>query len=161
VCVCVYVNGLSNACVCVYVNYIPGSPTRGRQRAPNYIKWPPVGVDISYPPSFHRTCLAPSIDCATPYWAMAKDYHQLWKDAISAGDKAKAIQTLSDVLVEKEGRVFFSRLDGKEAKLCVEILDDVSCDPHSSHSPLPQTNSLGRYRTQPQTYQEACSIYHL
>jgi len=92
---------------------------------------------------------------------MARDYQRLWKDAISTRDNAKAIQALSDGLVEKEGRVFFSRLDGKEAELCVEILDDVSCDPHSSHLPLPQTDSLGRCRTRPQTYQEACSLYHL
>jgi len=92
---------------------------------------------------------------------MAKDYQRLWKDAISARDKAKATQALSDGLVEKEGRVFFSRLDGKEAERCVEILDDVSCDPHSPNLPFTQTNSLGRCRTQPQTSQEAGSLYHL
>jgi len=66
---------------------------------------------------------------------MAKDYQQLWKDAVSAMDKAQAIQTLSGILVDKEGRVFISCLDGKEAELCVEILDNVSRDPQSSHSP--------------------------
>jgi len=64
---------------------------------------------------------------------MAIDYQQLWNDAVSTRDKAKAIQTMSGVLVEKEGRVFISRLDTQNAELCVEILDDVSRDLHSPH----------------------------
>ena len=67
---------------------------------------------------------------------MAIDYQQMWNDAVCTRDKAKAIQTLSGVLVEKEGRVFISRLDTQNAELCVEILDDVSRrDLHSPHSP--------------------------
>jgi len=65
---------------------------------------------------------------------MAKDYQQLWKNAVSAMDKAKAIQVMSGILVNKEGRVFISRLGGKDAELCVEILDNVSRELHIPYS---------------------------
>jgi len=65
---------------------------------------------------------------------MAKDYQHLWEGAVSAIDDAQAIQTLSSILADKEGRVFASRLDRKDTKLCAEILDNVSRGPHSSRS---------------------------
>ena len=73
---------------------------------------------------------------------MAKDYGQLWKDAFSASNEAQAIQTLSDILASKEGGDFISRLDSQDAELCVEVLDNVSCDLYSSHLP----HSLRRSR---------------
>jgi len=59
---------------------------------------------------------------------MAKDYRHLWRGAVSTMDKAQAIQTLSSILVDKEGRVFVSHLGRKDTELCAEILDNVSRD---------------------------------
>ena len=61
---------------------------------------------------------------------MSKDYQRLWKDVTSATDEAKAVRTLAEILVDKEGRAFASRLERKEAELCIEILDRVSRDFH-------------------------------
>jgi len=69
---------------------------------------------------------------------MAIDHRQLWTDATSANNEAQAIQTLSDILVNKEGRVFLSRLDSRDAELCVEILDNVSRDLHPIRRRLEQ-----------------------
>jgi len=60
---------------------------------------------------------------------MTKDYEQLWKSVASATEAAQAVGTLAEILADKEGRVFISRLGGKDAELCIEILDDVSRDP--------------------------------
>jgi len=68
---------------------------------------------------------------------MVKDYQQLWKRVVREIDKAQAIRTLSGVLVEKEGRVYISRLHREDAELCVGILDNVSHYLHSPRSPLP------------------------
>jgi len=92
---------------------------------------------------------------------MAVDYRQLWTDAVSANNKPQAVQTLSDILVNNEGRAFLSRLDSKDARLCVEILDSVSRDLYSPHSSLPQTVSLGYCRTQLQSGRGAGSFDHL
>jgi hypothetical protein len=61
---------------------------------------------------------------------MAKDYRRLWKEVTSTTDKPKAVRILAEILVDKEGRASISRLERKEAELCIEILDHVSCDPH-------------------------------
>ena len=61
---------------------------------------------------------------------MAKDYQRLWKDVTSVTDGSKAVRTLAGILVDKEGRAFISRLERKEAELCIEILDHVSCNLH-------------------------------
>ena len=74
---------------------------------------------------------------------MSKDYQKLWKNVTT--DEAKAVRALAEILAEKEGRVFISRLDADAAELCVEILDHVSCDLHSSIS-SPQTVSSGPRR---------------
>lgn len=63
-----------------------------------------------------------------PKTIMAKDYEQLWKGATGVVDKVRAVQTLGEILADPEGRVFVSRLDGKGAELCIEILDQVSRD---------------------------------
>jgi len=52
----------------------------------------------------------------------------------NATDEAQAIRTLAGILNDKEGKVFISRLDRKDAELCVEILGDVGPDLHSSCS---------------------------
>ena len=58
---------------------------------------------------------------------MAKGYQQLWEDVANATDEAKAVRTLAGILADKEGRIFISRLERKDAELCIEILDHVSC----------------------------------
>ena len=62
---------------------------------------------------------------------MAKNYQGLWENVTSAGDEAKAVRTLAEILTDKEGRVFISRLERESAELCIEILDHVSRDLHS------------------------------
>ena len=57
---------------------------------------------------------------------MAQDYQQLWKDVAGVVDEAKAVQTLAEILADKEGRVFISRLEREDAELCIDILDHVS-----------------------------------
>ena len=64
---------------------------------------------------------------------MAKDYRRLWKGVTSTSDEGKAVRTLAEILLDKEGRTFISNLKRKDAQLCMEIFDHVSRDP----SPLP------------------------
>jgi len=71
-------------------------------------------------PTRHPSQAAMTKDCGT------KNYDQLWKGSASAVDKARAIQTLGEILADPEGRGFVSRLDSKNARLCIEILDQVS-----------------------------------
>jgi len=84
---------------------------------------------------------------------MANDYQRLWEVATNATDPALAIRSLAEILADKDGRAFVSRLDSGDAELCVEILADVSHDPHPPYS-QPQTVSLGHPRTYPQTRRE-------
>ena len=57
---------------------------------------------------------------------MAKDYQQLWKDLIDTTDDGKAVRVMAEILVDKEGRLFVSRLEKKDTDFCIEILDIVS-----------------------------------
>ena len=41
-------------------------------------------------------------------------------------DESKAVRTLADILADREGRTFVSRLERKDVGLCIEILDRVS-----------------------------------
>ena len=59
---------------------------------------------------------------------MVKDYRRLWKDVTSTIDEAKAVRTLAEILIDKEGRAFISRLERKDAELCIETLDHVRRD---------------------------------
>ena len=43
----------------------------------------------------------------------------------STTDGAQAVRTLAEILTDKDGKAFISRLDSKDAELCVEILSDV------------------------------------
>ncbi|KAF9643108.1 kinase-like protein [Thelephora ganbajun] len=54
---------------------------------------------------------------------MGKDYERLWKGVTNATDEGKAVRTLAEILSDKEGRGFILRLERKDAKLCIEILD--------------------------------------
>ena len=62
---------------------------------------------------------------------MVRDYQRLWKDVTSTIDEVQAIRTLVGILADKEGRAFISRLEGKDAELCIGILDHVRRDLHS------------------------------
>ena len=61
---------------------------------------------------------------------MANDYGRLWKDVTNTTDESKAVRILAKILADKEGRAFISRLKRRDAELCIEILDSVSCDAH-------------------------------
>ena len=65
---------------------------------------------------------------------MAKDYQRLWKEVASGLDEAKSVRTLAEIVVDKEGRAFVSRLERGDAELCIEILDHVG---RLSHFPPP------------------------
>jgi len=63
-----------------------------------------------------------------PRKIMTKDYDQLWKGVTLTTGEAQAVLALAEILADKEGRAFVSRLGGGDARLCIEILDDVSHD---------------------------------
>jgi len=56
---------------------------------------------------------------------MGKNYQWLWEQVTSGIDEAKSVRTLAEIVVNKEGRAFVSRLGRKDAELCIEILDHV------------------------------------
>ena len=59
---------------------------------------------------------------------MAKDYQRLWNDVTHAIDETESVRILAEILVDKKGRAFISRLERRDAELCIEILDHVSLD---------------------------------
>ena len=91
---------------------------------------------------------------------MTKDYRRLWKSAASTIDEAKAVRTLAEILVDKEGRAFLSRLERKDAELCIEILDHVSRDLRLLVSPS-QAGPPGHRGAQPQIYREAGFFHYV
>jgi len=92
---------------------------------------------------------------------MAKDYRQLWEVAAGANNEAQAVQTLSNILADEEGRAFISGLDSERAESCVKILDNVSRDTYPPHLPPLHTVSLGCCRARPQTCREAGLLHYL
>ena len=62
---------------------------------------------------------------------METDFNRLWKEARSAEDESKSIQSLAKILLSKEGRKFILTLKPKDAELCIEILDNVRSIPLS------------------------------
>ena len=82
-------------------------------------------------------------------------YQRLWKGVTNTSDEGKAIRTLADILLDKEGRTFISNLERKDAGLCIEILDLVSPDLCFRFPLSPsQTLSSGPRKAQPQNYRE-------
>jgi len=73
---------------------------------------------------------------------MAKDYRRLWNDAATTTDEGRAVRTLAEILLNKEGRTFISNLDRNDAELCIKILDRVSRGPY--RLPPPISDSLFR-----------------
>ena len=74
---------------------------------------------------------------------MAKDFQGLWKDVTGAEDEAAAIRALAEILVEKDGRAFVSRLELKYTEFCIDVLDRVSHDSRIS-SFFAVSNDLAR-----------------
>ena len=100
----------------------------GCERTP----WPVyIGLDdqprLSSPLSPHHRKTFPRP--LTPLWErMARDHQRLWIDVTNTTDQAQAIRTLAEILSDKEGKAFISRLDSEDAELCIEILGKVSPD---------------------------------
>ena len=57
---------------------------------------------------------------------MPRDYPQLWKTVTSTSDEGRAVRTLVEIVLDKEGKAFILNLKRKDAELCIEILDRVS-----------------------------------
>ena len=57
---------------------------------------------------------------------MTRDYQQLWGGVTTTTDEVQTVRALAKILADKEGRVFISCLDSKDAGSCIEILDNVS-----------------------------------
>jgi len=56
-----------------------------------------------------------------------------WGQVTRTNNRAESVRILAEILVHKEGRDFFSRLEREDAELCIEILDHVGCrSPHLS-----------------------------
>ena len=91
---------------------------------------------------------------------MAKDYRRLWRDLTNTIDEAKAVRLLAEILADKEGRVYISRLERKDAEVCIEVLDHVSCV--LLCSPFVVSVVSAGYRVaQPQTHREAGFLRHI
>ena len=83
-----------------------------------------------------------------------RDPIRLWNDVTSTNDEDKAIRTLAEILVDKEGRRFISNLEREDAELCIEILDHVSRGLCKLPLLLSHTVSSGHRKTRPQNGRE-------
>jgi len=92
---------------------------------------------------------------------MATDYQQLWGRVTTTTSEAQNVRALAGIVADKEGRVFISRLDSKEAVSCIDILDNVSRNLRFSLSPPPQALSSGHCRMQHRTSREAGILRHI
>ena len=93
---------------------------------------------------------------------MVKDYQRLWRDVANGIDETKSVRILTQILVDKEGRAFISRLERRDAKLCIEILDSVSRDLHlSPFRHLRWSLSSGHHRARPQNSRETGFLRHI
>ena len=95
-----------------------------------------------------------------PQSVMSKDFRKLWKDVINTTDEGKAVRTLAEILVDREGRGFISRLERNDIELCIEILDHVCPDLRLPPSPLSDGFS-GYRKTQTQYRREAGFLRHV
>ena len=57
---------------------------------------------------------------------MVKNYWGLWEGVASTSDEGKAVRTLTQILVDREGSAFISSLELGDAELCIGILYHVS-----------------------------------
>ena len=56
---------------------------------------------------------------------------ELWGRVITTINTTEQVTILASILANQEGRWFVSNLARKEAELCIEILAQVSCGPHT------------------------------
>ena len=77
----------------------------------------------------------------------ARDPVKLWGLVCRTSNEAKAVRTLAEILLDKEGRTFIANLTREDAELCIEILDYVSRGPYplSSHHLRLFCQGLARY----------------
>lgn len=59
---------------------------------------------------------------------MSEDYRRLLVEATTTTNRVESIRILIKLLADNGGKDFISRLDHKDGKACIEILDHVSCD---------------------------------
>ena len=85
---------------------------------------------------------------------MAKDFQGLWKDVTGAEDEAAAIRALAEILVEKDGRAFVSRLEHKYTDFCIDVLDRVSYYSRIQPPLTSQTIWPGHRNTRSQNHRE-------
>ena len=81
------------------------------------------------------TSIPLTLDQTPPRRTMAKNYQRLWEEVARGTDEAKSVRTLAGIVADKEGRAFISRLERKDAELCIEILDHVGRPSHFFLSP--------------------------
>jgi len=90
---------------------------------------------------------------------MGKTIQQLWDDVAENSEGPGAIQDLSKILADKEGRHFVLGLKDEQAKLCTDLSGRVSCD---LHLPVAASYcSAGHHRNQPQPRPEAEFLRHI
>ena len=86
---------------------------------------------------------------------MAKNYREIWENVTNATEETKAIRALAEILADKEGRAFASRLERQDAEVCIEILDHVSRDQCLFLSLPVRVCFAGHHREQAQKCREA------
>jgi len=92
---------------------------------------------------------------------MSKDNGKLWKRVTNTTDEGKAVRTLAEILADKEGRAFISRLGHEDAELCIEILDHVCCDPYLLPSLVVSDSLSGHRGAQSQHRRETGFLRHV
>ena len=91
---------------------------------------------------------------------MAKDFQRLWKDVTGAEDEAAAVRALAEILVQKDGRAFVSRLENKYTDFCIDLLDRVSHDLHTQPPLTPRIVWPGYRNTRSQNPRETGFLCH-
>ena len=86
-----------------------------------------------------KHCPHPPASPPLPRKSMTEDYQQQWEGIANQTDEAEAVRVMAKILDSKEGRVFISRLERKDAEFSIRILDRVSCGLH------PPFHSLRRF----------------
>ena len=92
---------------------------------------------------------------------VAKDYKKLWKSVAKATNEGKAVRNLVDILSDEDGREFTSNLEHTDAELCIEILTNVSFNPHPHPSFVDLMVPSGRCGARPRTYSKASILSHI
>jgi hypothetical protein len=73
---------------------------------------------------------------------VVKDSKKLWKSFAKATNEGKVVQILAEILSDEDGGEFISDLERTDAELCIEILTNVSFNPHPHSSFVVSNTSL-------------------